>query len=160
MLAPADGTSPLRKPRKKSAGQKPKPPNIVWTSDNTKTVLAQAYRGKECLVCGLRLGDGKSGMKRIAVHAKQHYTCMYCPCGYHSQSRDRVAGHQAITKLEGHQGELRIHEVDQDAYPDFTRSMGFPTEMEFPQCIPTYLPSGKLRLNKNRLPESSLTVRQ
>lgn len=87
---PGDGSSPLRKPRKRSAKPKKKLPNVVWTKEVTKEKIKQATNKNECLECGLKLGEGKTGAKRVAMHIKQHFTKMYCFCGFHSQSGQRV----------------------------------------------------------------------
>lgn len=150
---PGDGSSPLRKPRKRSEKPKKKLPNVVWTKEVTKEKIKQATNKNECLECGLKLGEGKTGAKRVAMHIKQHFTKMYCCCGFHSQSRDSVYHHQMTSTAEGHQGEeLRIHEVDAGSYVDFARTMGLPAKLEFPPCIPTFLPNDKLKLIKHRLP--------
>lgn len=69
---PDEGTLPLRKPRKKSGKShgRTKQPNVVWTSEATKKNIMRAHHNNLCLVCGLVLGEGETGARRMVVHAK------------------------------------------------------------------------------------------
>lgn len=151
---PDVGVQPLREPRTKGTkgSTKPKFSNVVWTTDQTKNLIAGAHQGNQCSVCELVLGTGKQGARRMAVLAKQHFVCMHSPCRYHSQSRDSLSYHQ--NSDEGYScksGERCIHDVGAETYPAFARAVGLP-QAEFPHCILTLLAEGKNQLNKFRLP--------
>jgi len=65
----------------------------------------------KCRQCGRRF----STTRQLRVHALQHYTNVFCPCGEYSFQRDYVLCHQRISRC--HTGQAFA--VDAESFPEF-----------------------------------------
>lgn len=131
-------------------------PTIQWLSEKTRSRIAAARTGNRCTKCGLTLGEGKAGIKRIRIHVRQHWTKYFCPCNL---GRGSKAHQRSLDRADAHGGPSEsVHEVDRENYPNFCRKYGLP-ERDMGGCRPYLKPDGRPSLNKRGLPLSVMTAR-
>jgi len=85
-----------------------------WVTQETKAKIHDTCGqpgNLKCCQCGKRFTTAR----RLRVHAPQHYTNVFCPCGEYSFRRDYISRHQRIARC--HTG--RIFVVDADTFPEF-----------------------------------------
>lgn len=52
-----------------------------WVSDETRLAIAAGSVSNRCLECGLVLGEGAKGERKMRIHVRQHWSKYYCACG-------------------------------------------------------------------------------
>jgi len=85
-----------------------------WITQQTKINIEETCGlpgNLKCRQCGKRFTTAR----RLRVHAPQHYTNVFCPCGEYSFQRDYISRHQRIARC--HTG--RTFVVDATMFPEF-----------------------------------------
>ena len=119
-----------------------------WISDQTyQKVLENIKPGNKCAICGL----GRTTLRRLKVHGRQHFTHHYCVCGKKSPSRDTIYKHQIhpIRSCDNHNN--IIYEVDPSNLSAFWQYMGWPgAPTKDRGCVPCFGSQGERRLLPTR----------
>lgn len=108
---------------------KTRTPTQHWVSDEIRRAIAAGSVGNRRLECRLILGEGAKGERRMRIHARQHWTMYYCPCGVGKRSRHIIAQHQRDQQYSSrHSGsEGCINEVDAEHYGAFCQQYRLPS---------------------------------
>ena len=97
--------------------------------------------------------------RKIQGHCRQHFTKIFCKCGYKSASRDSVVFHQKKEKWAAPHG-IICYEVDGESFGAFCADMGWETTHSMGKCIPTLNHDGTRRPKEEQSPITRVTTKK
>lgn len=123
------------------SGEKDRPTNtqaevpLKWFTRHTQKRILRALGecpNKTCRECWQEC----TSRKRLLVHARQHWTNMFCPCGEASYWRERITKHQARSQEPGRRCRVGVvYEVDAESFARWQKVTGTPVT-RFPTTRP------------------------
>jgi hypothetical protein len=101
----------------------PRHPVTKLVSKATWDTIEMCINNATCTLCGFK-GSEK---RKAKIHVRQHFTRVYCPCGYGSVSRDTVGGHQRVHHRSTKHGgaEKVVYEVEESRFQELKDMLGW-----------------------------------
>ena len=114
-------------------------PSEKWVSLRIRDKIRNLHRlsKKYCPECNAKY-DNYADLKE---HYRQHFTRMFCSCGFQSADFKVVQRHQGRRNMgiPCPRGCTSVHEVDQKQYEGWAEYVGLKTRDRFPVCQPTVI---------------------
>jgi hypothetical protein len=128
-------------------------PRSKYVTKETWNFIESCIDDTSCTLCGYK-GSAK---RKAKIHVRQHFTKVFCPCGYGSVSRDSVGCHQRNkNRSTRHGGPKKICiEVEEKMFSMLKNDMNWGPEVAFGDIIPTLDGHGERR--KTPLSRNTMT---
>ena len=125
---PAPAPTPQLTNRQKKRRSKMK----KYVSTHTEELIREAAdkEAGQCRICRINVAG-----RHLLKHLRQHFTRVFCRCGFQSPSKDVVARHQRQHQHGPEHGQ-RCLEAERSLYPKLCRDMGWQSPPPFEDCIP------------------------
>jgi transposase InsO family protein len=135
--------------------QPPFHPIEKFVSQDTWIAINNNIKDNACTICGY----SASAQRKIKIHVRQHYTKVFCPCGYGSSSRDTVGYHQRSKNRSClHGGPEKVcYEVEESLFPALKNKLKWGNDVVFGSLIPTLDGWGERRKTTPKLKRAANT---